>query len=122
MQMSGQAGLSGWRWIFIWEGLITCVIALVGAWLLVDFPDSGRPTWRFLGSKERAWICARVHADRGDAHIEQFSIRHFLGAGADLKIWAYALVSRVLLLPCFAFLVYREIVKDIVNLASVPNQ
>ncbi|KAK8061761.1 hypothetical protein PG994_008127 [Apiospora phragmitis] len=92
MQMKGVAGLAGWRWIFIVEGLITCLLGLGGYWLLVDFPDSTRISWNFLGARERAWVVRRVNADRGDAETPKFDFRRFMAAGADLKIWAYAMI------------------------------
>jgi MFS family permease len=92
MQMSGLANLTGWRWIFIMEGIITCVIGVAGYWLLVDFPDSQRVSWNFLGPDERAWIVARVMADRGDAKVAPFNMGRFLRAGLDWKIWAYSMI------------------------------
>ncbi len=55
MQMAGLAGLNGWRWIFIMEGIITIIIGFVGYWLLVDFPDGTHKNWSFLSTKEREW-------------------------------------------------------------------
>ncbi|ORY63356.1 major facilitator superfamily transporter [Pseudomassariella vexata] len=92
MQMAGLAGLTGWRWIFIMEGIITCLIGIVGYWLLVDFPDSNRKSWNFLNAEELAWIVKRVNADRGDAVTPKFELKRFLGAGLDWKIWAYAMI------------------------------
>ncbi|KAL7626525.1 hypothetical protein AAE478_003297 [Parahypoxylon ruwenzoriense] len=93
MHLDGQAGLSGWRWIFILEGVITCCLASLGYWLLVDFPDSKRKTWNFLNDRERAWIIRRVHADRGDTEVPKFRLGRFLGAGRDPRIWGYGLIS-----------------------------
>ncbi|GJD03343.1 major facilitator superfamily transporter [Colletotrichum higginsianum] len=73
-------------------GVLTCVLGLAGYWLLVDFPDSKRKDWSFLGERERAWIVARVNRDRGDAHMPAFNLRRFLSAGADWRIWAYAMI------------------------------
>jgi len=92
MQMKGIAGLNGWRWIFVIEGLLTVVIAAGGYWLLVDFPDSKRATWSFLSQRERDWICARVHADRGDVTAPPFVLKEYLRVGKDWKVWAYALL------------------------------
>ena len=55
MQMAGLAGLNGWRWIFIIEGIMTVLLGCVGYWLLVDFPDATRQNWAFLGAREREW-------------------------------------------------------------------
>lgn len=92
MQMNGLAGLSGWRWIFVMEGIITCIIAALGYWLLVDFPDSKRKTWSFIPDHHREWIIARVHADRGDTKVLPFHIGSYLRGGTDWKIWVYAMI------------------------------
>ncbi|KAK0725386.1 major facilitator superfamily domain-containing protein [Lasiosphaeris hirsuta] len=92
MQMAGLAGLSGWRWIFIIEGILTCVLGALGYWLLVDFPDSKRKIWSFLNQRELDWICARVQADRGDVKARPFNLVKYLRTGLDIKIWAYAMI------------------------------
>lgn len=92
MQLNGREGLTGWRWIFTIEGVLTCALGIAGYWLLVDFPDSTRKNWSFLGAPERAWVVSRIARDRGDSKHEKFNLRKFLGAGADWKIWAYALI------------------------------
>ncbi|KAK4232010.1 general substrate transporter [Podospora fimiseda] len=92
MQMAGLANLNGWRWIFIIEGIITVLLGIGGYWLLVDFPDSKRDNWSFLGSEEKEWVCARVHADRGDVKIQPFSLVKYMRAATDYKIWLYAMI------------------------------
>ena len=81
--------------IFIVEGILTIIIGLGGYWLLVDFPDSPRKSWRFLGDREKAWIVRRVNADRGDAATPKFDFKKFMAAGKDLKIWCVGLVPSV---------------------------
>ncbi|KAI2626776.1 MFS general substrate transporter [Hypoxylon sp. NC1633] len=93
MQMDGLAGLSGWRWIFIIEGVLTCLLASLGYWLLVDFPDSKRKSWNFLNDRERAWVIRRVNADRGDVEIPKFELSRFLRGGMDLRVWGYGLIA-----------------------------
>ncbi|OAA54557.1 Major facilitator superfamily domain, general substrate transporter [Niveomyces insectorum RCEF 264] len=92
MQMAGVAGLNGWRWIFIIEGIITCLLAVGSYWLLVDFPDSKRATWRFLTERERLWVVARVNADRGDVEVPPFRMGAYLRTGLDWKVWAYGMI------------------------------
>ncbi|KAI1454011.1 MFS general substrate transporter [Annulohypoxylon moriforme] len=93
IQMNGVAGIPGWRWIFIIEGVLTCLLAMLGYWLLVDFPDSKRKSWRFLNEQERAWIIRRVKADRGDTELPKFRLGLFLRGGLDLRVWGYGLIS-----------------------------
>lgn len=90
--MKGHAGLNGWRWIFIIEGALTCVVGIGAYWMLVDFPDSTRKNWMFLGIRERQWIISRIQRDRGDSKIPPFSMAKFLRAGKDWKVWAYAVI------------------------------
>ncbi|KAM4064508.1 major facilitator superfamily protein [Hirsutella rhossiliensis] len=92
MQLRGREGLSGWRWIFIIEGALTCALAIASYWLLVDFPDSHRKSWKFLGARERQWVVNRIQRDRGDTQVSPFNLKTFLGAGRDWKVWAYALI------------------------------
>ncbi|RDA88477.1 hypothetical protein CP532_6647 [Ophiocordyceps camponoti-leonardi (nom. inval.)] len=91
-QMNGLAGIQGWRWIFIIEGVISCVIALVSYVLLVEFPEDGHRSWRFLSKQECDFVIRRVNRDRGDAVTEAFSLRAFLSPALDSKIWVYAFV------------------------------
>lgn len=92
MQLNGREGLTGWRWIFIIEGALTVGLGFSGYWLLVDFPDSTRKSWSFLGQRERDWIVSRIRRDRGDAETPSFHLGRFLRGGADWKIWAYAII------------------------------
>ncbi|KAF9876925.1 phthalate transporter [Colletotrichum karsti] len=91
-KLDGKGNLSGWSWIFLMEGVITCFLGLIGYFLLVGFPDADRTSWRFLSQREIAWVIARVQQDRGDATLPAFSIRKFLRGGTDAKVWAISLI------------------------------
>ncbi|PSN67125.1 pantothenate transporter-like protein [Corynespora cassiicola Philippines] len=56
--MNGKHGLSGWRWLFIVDGLITLPIAAYGFLL---FPDTPRNTKApYLSAEEKALAISRV--------------------------------------------------------------
>ncbi|KAH8591760.1 major facilitator superfamily protein [Bisporella sp. PMI_857] len=56
--LNGRAGLSGWRWLFIIDGLITLPVAAYGFFL---FPDTPRTTQApYLTPSERALAVSRV--------------------------------------------------------------
>ena len=93
-RMDGLAGYSGWRWIFIMEGIITCLIGLIGYVFTVDFPDQAHKAWRFLTEQEAAFIIRRLNRDRQDADPEKFSVARFLRPALDLKVWAFALMFK----------------------------
>ncbi|KAF2450491.1 MFS general substrate transporter [Karstenula rhodostoma CBS 690.94] len=97
----GRAGLTGWRWIFIIEGALTCALGLGSYVALVDFPDKAHKSWKFLNEREAKFIIARVDRDRGDAKPQPFSASKFFRAGLDLKIWGYAMSVLTLALIFF---------------------
>ncbi|KAL9047073.1 MAG: hypothetical protein Q9214_000265 [Letrouitia sp. 1 TL-2023] len=93
MQMSGLANLGGWSWIFIMEGIITCLVGIGGYFSLVDFPEqAATSSWKFLNHQECQFIIRRVNRDRGDALPESFTLQRFLTPALDLKIWGFALI------------------------------
>ncbi|KAJ5241700.1 Pantothenate transporter liz1 [Penicillium citrinum] len=56
--LDGARGLSGWRWLFIIDGLITIPIAIYGFLLFPDTPTTTKAP--YLTSEERAMAIARI--------------------------------------------------------------
>lgn len=59
LQLDGAAGLRGWQWLFLLEGLPAVVLGLVVLWRLSDRPEDAQ----WLGAEERAWLTRRMAAD-----------------------------------------------------------
>ena len=57
--LNGLAGLRGWQWLFLLEGLPTILLGLAMFWLLPDSPA----TSRWLREDERAWIIQELAAE-----------------------------------------------------------
>ncbi|KAL1799157.1 hypothetical protein ACET3X_003194 [Alternaria dauci] len=89
-------GLSGWRWIFILQGVITVVIGIVGWYFIVDFPElAAKPSKtqkKFLNQDEVDFIVARIEEDRHDVVAEEFNLKSYLAGAMDLKVWGFALI------------------------------
>lgn len=77
-------------WIFIWEGIITIIIAILGYIFLVDFPEDATKTKFFLEEDEIQVMIDRVERDRADAHITPFHFWTYLGQAKDWKVWFFA--------------------------------
>lgn len=90
MQMDGLGNLSGWRWIFVMEGLITCVLGVVGYFLIVDFPELASKSFHFLNEREANFMVARIQKDRSDAIPIKFAIGPYLAHAMDPKVWGFA--------------------------------
>ncbi|KAK4647904.1 uncharacterized protein QC761_0005680 [Podospora bellae-mahoneyi] len=89
-RLDGRRGLEGWRWMFVVQGVCTCVIGIVTYWWMVDFPENSDKSFRFLTRKEADIVASRIEKDRGDVIPQKFSIVEVLKHAKDLKIWAFA--------------------------------
>lgn len=84
-KMNGIRGYKGWRWLFIIEGLLTIVIAVIWFWTLPDFPE----TVKWLDEEERAFIKAKLEKDTGKSeHAETITWRDALDVFKDCKFFA----------------------------------
>ncbi|KAL4995732.1 major facilitator superfamily domain-containing protein [Aspergillus recurvatus] len=92
MQMNGTGGLAGWRWIFVIEGILTCVLGLGSYIILVDFPEQSPKSWNFLNESEAAYIVASIENDRSDVYAEPFTLKGYLRNTKDSKVWLYAIL------------------------------
>lgn len=91
-QLNGQGGLKGWQWMFLVQGLITCIIGIVTYWWMVDFPEHAHRSFYFLTPDESGLAAARIQRDRGDAMIEKFALRRVLVHAKDPKIYGFCVM------------------------------
>ncbi|KAF1808860.1 MFS general substrate transporter [Eremomyces bilateralis CBS 781.70] len=95
MQMKGLAGLNGWRWIFIIEGIITALLGFLGLAAIIDFPDKATKPGLiikkpFLTIEEARLVVNRINRDRGDAVVDKLTKQVVLGHLKDWKLWEFA--------------------------------
>lgn len=67
VQLHGAAGLRGWQWLFLLEGLPAVVLGVVVWWRLSDRPDEA--SW--LRPEERAWLTRRMQDDPAARRLER---------------------------------------------------
>ncbi|KAL4737549.1 major facilitator superfamily domain-containing protein [Aspergillus similis] len=89
-QLHGKAGLEGWRWMYLVQGLITCVIGIVTYWWMVDFPENAQKSFYFLTETEAKIAVQRIQADRGDVVLDPFEWQKVLVNFADPKLYGFA--------------------------------
>lgn len=78
--------------ISIMEGILTCVVALLGYYLVVGFPEHAASKGGFLNESETKFMVARVERDRQDTHVSKFRLRNYIGAGKDVHVWCFAIM------------------------------
>jgi MFS family permease len=89
-RLDGRSGLEGWRWMFVVQGLCTCVIGAVTYWWMVDFPENSHKSFRFLSAEEASVVSKRIQSDRGDLVAQDFALGKVLVHAKDPKVWAFA--------------------------------
>jgi MFS family permease len=89
MQMKGIGGLSGWRWIFIIEGIITVLLGLVAYFTIIDFPDKVLQTrnGNFLTASDVELLKARIDRDRDDSTADEITWAKVGKHLGDWKLW-----------------------------------
>jgi MFS transporter, ACS family, tartrate transporter len=81
LAMDGVAGLAGWKWLFLVEGLPVCLLGVAALWVLADRPEDA--TW--LTEEERQIVRDRLASERREREV-----RHFLPALKDTRVMVLA--------------------------------
>jgi MFS family permease len=84
LQMDGMLGLSGWKWLFVLEGLPVAVLGVVTLFVLTEKPENAE----WLTSAERAFVIDRVRSEA--KHNE---VRRLLPALRDPRVLLLAAVQ-----------------------------
>ncbi len=79
--MNGTAGLAGWQWLFLLEGIPAVALGVVTLFYLTDRPAQAQ----WLTLPERDWLAGRMAGEE-----EQRGLRHgqsLLRAATDSRVW-----------------------------------
>ena len=82
-KLDGNGGYEGWRWIFLIEGILTCLIAGAAYFMIVPWPQD----CTFLNPEEKAVLMKRLGADSAPGRMDHGSWRAFRACLKDWKIW-----------------------------------
>ncbi|KIK90892.1 hypothetical protein PAXRUDRAFT_831284, partial [Paxillus rubicundulus Ve08.2h10] len=94
--MDGLGGLEGWSWIFILEGVITILVALIATFVMVDYPS----TAKFLTAEERSFVIET--RERDEAQDEEHPMSQQIWAAfTDWQVWALAMVQASITTPLY---------------------
>lgn len=87
-KMNGIAGLAGWKWIFILEGLVPVAVSFLLYFLLPDRPE----TAKFLTKEEREFVINRIALQTGSGQgrvtsADKISWQLIKDGFKDWKVW-----------------------------------
>lgn len=95
-KMQGLRGYNGWRWIFIIEGVITCVVSFFWFFAIPDFPEEAK----WLTEEERAFVKEKLARDVGKSeHEKSLTVKDVLDVFKDCEYLSICVVARAELLP-----------------------
>jgi len=89
--MDDLAGIAGWKWLFILQGLITAIIGVAGWFILPNMPLD---TW-WLNEEERQLAYNRVKLDITDNKGEVSVWAGLRQALSDPMVWLFALMAHL---------------------------
>lgn len=111
--MDGIRGLANWQWVFILEGIFTCLVAIAAFFLVSDFPEDAK----WLTEEERAFVIERAGGNEAAQPITSHDLvvffkdpKNLLGGvmylGKTLYIRCIALKTNGILFPQLSLFPY----------------
>jgi MFS family permease len=88
-KMDGMAGLTGWRWLFILQGAVTFLVAIVACFTL---PDEPLTTW-WLKPEERQMAYDRVARDTVGLGGQVSPWAGLREASKDRRVWVFVFLQ-----------------------------
>lgn len=110
LHLRGTAGLSGWQWLFILEGLFTLLVGAIFACLFPGTPDDPITLTkiRFFTPREQCILQSRIRLDHSNQvkMKDNIEFRDILRTLADLKVWPHILLAIIGCAPSTALWSY----------------
>jgi MFS transporter, ACS family, tartrate transporter len=94
LDLQGKAGLAGWQWLFVIEGLPAVVLSMV----FLFFLPAGPATASWLTQEERAWI---LHHNNQPGAVHSMKLGRAL---LDVRVWQISLVFLCMLGSSYAYI------------------
>lgn len=118
-KMDGIRGYHGWRWIFILEGLLTCVVAFIFYPYFPEFPEQAK----FLKEDEREYVKLRLQADTGKNGAERkTSFRDFFTVMKDYRIYLGGFMYFGLIVPAYGYAYFAPAIISTYNYDPIQTQ
>lgn len=113
LRMHGMAGLAGWQWLFLVEGLPAIALGVTTFFCLPDRPSDAR----WLGAAERAWLDATLVAERQT--LERLPQRSLWQALMRWRVWHLCVLYFSIIISFYGVAFWLpQIVKSLSGLSS----
>lgn len=99
-KMDYMQNYRGWRWIFILEGVLTCVVAIIFYFIIPGFPEDAK----WLTPEEREYVKARLEVDQGKSAAERpIKARDVINVLKDPKVIVGGFMYFGLIVPAYSY-------------------
>ena len=110
----GFAGLHGWQWMFIAEGLPTILLGVFTLYYLTDRPANA--SW--LSQAQRDWLQSELRAET--AEIERHGRARLIDSFRDVRVWLLATLFGCALVGIYGmFMWLPQIIKSMGALSDI---
>jgi MFS family permease len=89
--MDNLGGIAGWKWLFILQGIVTFLVALVGYFVLPDTPL----TTKWLSQEERDLAYNRMELDTVENKGQTGTLDGLKQAASDPLVWIFCFAAHV---------------------------
>lgn len=90
-EMSGLGGISGWKWLFIIQGILTFVVAVAAAFILPDEPLKTK----WLSEAQRQLAHDRIHNDTVEARHHTSALKGLWESVQDIRLWVFVVMQHM---------------------------
>jgi MFS family permease len=102
--LHGFAGLQGWQWMFLGEGMPAILLGLFTLYYLADSPLQA--PW--LTPQQRAWLADELSAERTE--LERAGKFRLLDSIRDLRVWLLAILFGCALVGIYGLLIWLPLI------------
>lgn len=110
LELDGLAGLAGWKWLFVLEGIPVAIVGLCLLWVLADRPEDAQ----WLSDEERRIVRARLESEKRPREV-----RHLAGAFKDVRVLILAGVQFGFLVGSYGIGIWLPQILKTGNLSNV---
>jgi MFS family permease len=110
LELDGVAGLAGWKWLFILEGVPVALLGICLLWVLADRPEDAR----WLTEEERRIVRARLESERRPKEV-----RHLAGVFKDVRVLILAGIQFGFLVGSYGIGIWLPQILKTGNLSNV---
>ncbi|WEW58662.1 hypothetical protein PRK78_004130 [Emydomyces testavorans] len=117
--MGGLGGYSGWRWIFIIEGLMSIALAIPAKFLIADWPEQAK----FLTEEEKLFVQTRSSKDvGGGARMDRLDAGAWKRIMTDWKIYVGSMIYLGITVSGYATALFIPSIVNSLGYSGIDSQ